>query len=447
MDFEEIIQRQPVINVGMIGHVANGKSSLTKSLTGISTQRFKSEKGRNVSIRLGYANCKIWRCYSCEKPKCFKGTGSDIFNLNCDWCNEKMKLINHISIVDCPGHRALTKTMLNGSCVMDYTILVESVMNDIIPAPQTKEHLMATSIGEIENKLVIMNKIDVMKKEQTISKIDEFEKYITKMRKTYEINESMIIPISATRDVNIDIVSEALSELKIPDKINKLFKMIVIRSFDINKPGSDVIELKGGVIGGTIMSGKLTVGDRIKIFPGLSVTVKKEHEETDFEIIPLSGEVVSINSDKNSLDYAISGGLLGIQLTIDPSLTRNDLLSGSMVVKEQDYKENSEIVRVFDKIVVHMKKFMMDNLDDDYEVYVNGICEKYFKKKSKLVINVNSKNVDCTIMKYSSSKKVLRLILDEPVAIDDDNNFVTIISDDKIIGRGEISGGVNCKIL
>merc|ERR1712050_786036 len=63
----EVISRQATINVGTIGHVAHGKSTVVKALSGVMTVRFKSELERNITIKLGYANAKL---YKCDSPKC-----------------------------------------------------------------------------------------------------------------------------------------------------------------------------------------------------------------------------------------------------------------------------------------------------------------------------------------------------------------------------------------
>ena len=63
----EVISRQATINIGTIGHVAHGKSTVVKAISGVMTVRFKNELERNITIKLGYANAKI---YECEDPKC-----------------------------------------------------------------------------------------------------------------------------------------------------------------------------------------------------------------------------------------------------------------------------------------------------------------------------------------------------------------------------------------
>ena len=430
---EQIMQKQPIINIGMIGHVANGKSSLTECLTGIRTQKFGAEKERNITIRLGYANAKIWKCPQCPDPECYSSTDSTKNYSSCEECNSDMKLVSHISIVDCPGHNMLTSTMMNGSSVMNYTLLVESASNQSIPAPQTTEHLQATQLSQIPNIMVCMNKIDIVKKDDALMKINQLRDHLLDKHNL----DSPIIPISATFKANLDLVCKILGELPIPhNNVDDLMEMICIRSFDINKPGTNVTELKGGVIGGSIKTGKLNIGDHIVIYPG---NYSMRTDGCGFQYQPLHTQVLSIHSDKNEIMEAIPGGLLGVQTTLDPAHTKNDLMTGSLIVtkniNEKDEKDMTDI-KVYDKIILNMDTLLVDDPK-----------EKMAKNK-KIKINFNSNNIDCEVYRYSVSKNELKLILNKPIAINSKRiNYVTVMSEertDNIIGRGVIIDGEEC---
>ena len=73
----QVISRQATINIGTIGHVAHGKSTVVKAISGVETVRFRQEKVRNITIRLGYANAKIYKCPSCPAPDCYKSYSSN----------------------------------------------------------------------------------------------------------------------------------------------------------------------------------------------------------------------------------------------------------------------------------------------------------------------------------------------------------------------------------
>lgn len=317
------IELQPQINIGMIGHVSDGKSTLVKALTGQTTQRFSQEKQNNLTIKLGYANCKIIKCQTCPEPECFGSVGSSVMEYKCKKCGHSADIVNHVSFVDCPGHHSFMQTMLSGTSVMDYTILVESLGNKQIPAPQTIKHLNSIESTEIENCLIILNKIDLVTKEKCREAINDMKNFI----KNYKANKNEIIPISASLNINIDVICSILAKLK-PKKINQneRFRMNIIRSFNCNKPGISIENLQGGVIGGSIQSGSIELDDIVYIYPGIL------YEDIE-EFKPIKTRVLSINSDSNKLKMATSGGLIGIQLDIDPGLTGNDKLVGNQLIK------------------------------------------------------------------------------------------------------------------
>ena len=317
------IELQPQINIGMIGHVSDGKSTLVKVLTGQTTQRYSQEKQNNLTIKLGYANCKIIKCHLCPEPECFSSVGSNVMEYICKKCGGLAELVNHVSFVDCPGHHSFMQTMLSGTSVMDYTILVESLGNKQIPAPQTIKHLNSIESTNIENCLIVLNKIDLVTKEKCREAILNIKNFIC----NYKANKNEILPISASLNINIDIICSILAKLK-PKKINSdnTFRMNIIRSFNCNKPGISIENLQGGVIGGSIQSGSIKIDDDVFIYPGIL------YEDLE-EFKPIKTKVLSINSDSNKLQKATSGGLIGIQLDIDPGLTGNDKLVGNQLIK------------------------------------------------------------------------------------------------------------------
>ena len=153
----KLLQKQATINIGVIGHVAHGKSTIVHSVTGTQTVRFKNELERNITIKLGYANAKFFKCknFHCPRPGCFKATSSVIDRIIfCDQCHYDMDLIKHVSFVDCPGHEVLMATMLSGASIMDAGLLVIAA-NEICPQPQTAEHLVAVEIMKMEKLIII----------------------------------------------------------------------------------------------------------------------------------------------------------------------------------------------------------------------------------------------------------------------------------------------------
>lgn len=98
----EIIARQATINIGTIGHVAHGKSTVVKAISGVQTVRFKNELERNITIKLGYANAKIYRCDSpdCPRPGNYRSFKSDKeVDPACEreGCTGRYQLLRHVS--------------------------------------------------------------------------------------------------------------------------------------------------------------------------------------------------------------------------------------------------------------------------------------------------------------------------------------------------------------
>jgi len=104
--------------------------------------------------------------------------------------------------------------------------------------------------------------------------------------------------------------------------------MIVIRSFDVNKPGEDADTLKGGVAGGTILKGVLRIGDEVEIRPGI---IRKDPKTGQVSWEQIFSKVTQMKADENHLMYAVPGGLIGVGLKVDPYLTRADRLVGQII--------------------------------------------------------------------------------------------------------------------
>ena len=144
------LPRQPEVNIGMIGHVDHGKTTLTQRLTGKWTDEHSEEIKRGISIKLGYADAAFYKCPNCPEPRCY--STKDI----CPYCGSKTELLRVVSFLDAPGHETLMAVMLSGSSLMDGAILLIAA-NEPCPQPQTREHLMAMEIAGIKNIVIVQN--------------------------------------------------------------------------------------------------------------------------------------------------------------------------------------------------------------------------------------------------------------------------------------------------
>ena len=126
-----------------------------RQITGVKTGTHSKEQIRNMTIKLGYANAKIFRCEGCPKPACYKFFGSGQKGQpKCSGCKQKMNLIRHVSFIDCPGHEVLMSKMLNASASMDAAIIVVAA-NEECPRPQTAEHLAAAETVGIKQIITV----------------------------------------------------------------------------------------------------------------------------------------------------------------------------------------------------------------------------------------------------------------------------------------------------
>jgi len=238
------LPRQPEVNIGSLGHVENGKSTLVQALTGTWTARHSEEIRRGITIRIGYADAAFYRCTKCSTY----GT-SEI----CARCGSPAEFQRAVSFVDCPGHHSLMVTMLSGAALMDGALLVLSA-TEKCPQPQDREHFAAAQIVGINKIIVVQNKIDVVTKERILENHREIQEFV----KGTVAEGAPIIPLSAQRGINIDVLIAAIQEY-IPTPSRDLAKppiMSILRSFDVNRPGTPALEIQGGIVGGSILQGR-----------------------------------------------------------------------------------------------------------------------------------------------------------------------------------------------
>jgi translation initiation factor 2 subunit 3 len=215
-------------------------------------------------------------------------------------------------------------TMLNGAAVMDAALLLIAG-NETCPQPQTSEHLAAVEIMQLKNIIILQNKVDLVKPENAEAQQEQIKIFVAGT----VADSAPIIPISAVLKYNIDVVAEYITRhLPVPVRdFTSVPRLIVIRSFDVNKPGEDVVGLRGGVAGGSILQGVLRVGDEIEIRPGI---VSKDSSGS-MSCTPIFSRIVSLYAESNDLQYAVPGGLIGVGTLIDPTLTRADRLVGQVL--------------------------------------------------------------------------------------------------------------------
>lgn len=414
--------------------MAHGKSTVVKSISGVQTVRFKNELERNITIKLGYANAKIYQGKAIEdnpKGTVFTSRGSSHPDVFTDQGRE-YHIRRHVSFVDCPGHDILMATMLNGAAVMDAALLLIAG-NETCPQPQTSEHLAAVEIMRLQHIIILQNKVDLVKPDAALAQQEQIRKFVAGT----VADSAPILPISAVLKYNMDILCEYLTR-KIPLPLRDFTsqpRLIVIRSFDVNRPGQDVSHLQGGVAGGSILQGVLRVGDEIEVRPGI---VNKQGEK--MVCTPIYSKISSLYAEQNDLQFAVPGGLIGVGTRIDPTLTRADRLVGQVLgLKGQLPDVFSEI-----EISYYLLRRLLGVKTSD------GGKQAKVQKLSKgeiLMVNIGSTATGGRVIAVKN--ELAKIALTQPVCTEVEEKIALSRRVDKhwrLIGWGEIRKGSKIEV-
>jgi len=363
--YNNIIKNQPVFNIGCLGCVSDGKSTLVEKLTNIKTQKHSSEKERNITIKQGYANMKIY--------------------------DNDTNLINHVSFVDCPGHQDYILTLLQSASIMDGVIVVIAVNQLLSRKELLLQHLKVIEILKINKVIICLNKIDLVPKENVKIYKDNLDKLLDK----FSIKPYKIIPTSLSRSINLDKLMESIREIfkfsydEIIDRSNKDPIFIINRSFDINKPGTEISKVKPGIIGGTLIQGKLKIGDRIEI------NRDKMSIETEIKNIKTENSFIQ-DSD------LYPGGLVGLETNLDPTLCKNDGLNGNIFTLTNKFIKNKKLY------------ITLEYIDDKWTPCLGDLVVIIVKNK---YIKVNVINVHDNLILVEPVDNIYIVIVDKSIII------------------------------
>ena len=365
---------QPEINIGLVGHVDHGKTTLTEKLSGKWTDTHSEEMKRGITIKLGYADTTF---YKTKEGYSTKGT--------------EKEMLRKVSLVDAPGHESLMATMLAGATLMDGALLLIAA-NEPCPQPQTKEHLMALENSGIKNVIIVQNKIDLVDDKKVMKNYEQIKDFL----KGTSYENSPIIPISAIHGININYLIQTIEEhiptpKRDPDK-DPLF--LVARSFDINKPGYLPKDMKGGILGGALLQGKLNVGDEIEIRPGRIV---EEHNQLVAK--PLKSKIIGIVSGSKQFKDITPGGSMGVLTSLDPGVVKGDSLAGSVAglpdkLPETIYEVKMQ-VKLLERVVGSQEELNVDPI----------------KMHEVLMLNVNSAATVGQVIKLGKDEATCKLRL------------------------------------
>lgn len=383
------------LNVIIAGHIDHGKTTLLSKLSGKWTDTHSEELKRGITIKLGYADVIISK-------------DSD-YNIQ-----DKGEKLRYITFIDAPGHEMLMATMLSGAAIVDAAILVVAANEGI--KPQTREHLMALQAKNIQNIIIVQNKIDLVGKEKAIENYNMIKK---EFKGTIAEN-SIVVPVSSQQEINVERIYEALCDIEIPKRnLDDKPLFLVARSFDINKPGTKPSNLHGAVLGGTLKSGRIKIGDLIEIKPGI---MTKEANQIKYKTIKT--KVVSLFKGSKKTDEITPGGNSAIETELDMSLGKTDSLSGCVVSTEGNLPE------ITNKLIVKCHLF---------KEYVGGTPIAALKPGENLMLSINTSVTVGNIIKLSKDEAELSLKIPiVPFKNDKVGLARNIHNHWRLIGHGEI---------
>jgi len=323
---QPLIPRQPEVNIGTSGHVDHGKTTLTQAITGIWASAHSEELKRGITIKVGYADAALYRCTEDH------GVGSYSTASKCPVCGRKTTFLRAVSFVDCPGHESLMTNMLAGAFLMDGALLVIAA-NETVPKPQTREHLQALQMLGMKRIVIAQNKVDLVSDAEAEKNHEQIEKFV----KGTVAEGAPVVPISAQQRLNIDALIEAL-ETVIPTPkrdVGASPLMYVVRSFDVNRPGLEIKDLSGGVLGGSLTRGELKEGDEIELRPGMI-------DERSGKYMPVITKVSSLQTGAGFAEKVGPGGLVAVGTHLDPTFTKGDQMVGSVIGRPGTLPETLE---------------------------------------------------------------------------------------------------------
>lgn len=213
------------IILGTAGHIDHGKTSLIRALTGINTDRLKEEQQRGITIELGFAFLEL-------------PTGQ------------------RLGIVDVPGHEKFVKHMVAGATGIDLVAMVIAADEGIMP--QTREHMDICTLLGVRHGVIVLTKIDMVEAEW-LSLIKE---EVAQFAQGTFLEGAPVLPVSSTSGEGLADLLACLDRIsgEIKERTTTgLFRLPVDRVFSMKGFGT--------VITGTLVSGRVAVGDRIMIYP------------------------------------------------------------------------------------------------------------------------------------------------------------------------------------
>src|SRR5437016_13830245 len=303
---------KPHVNVGTIGHIDHGKTTLTAAIT-----KVLAEQGTNTAVR-DFASIDN----APEERQ--RGITINTSHVEYETANR------HYAHVDCPGHADYIKNMITGAAQMDGAILVVSAADG--PMPQTREHILLARQVEVPEIVVFLNKIDLVDDEELIELVElEVRELLTKYK--FDGAKTPIIRGSASKALESKSTDINAPEFKpILELMNAVDSYIPTPVRQKDKPFKMAIEDVFGIKGrGTVATGRI---DRGTIKVGEEVEIVGIRE-------PKKSVVTGVEMFKKLLDQGEAGDNIGLLLR---GLERDDIERGQVIAKPASVKPHTKFM-------------------------------------------------------------------------------------------------------
>jgi len=453
---------QPTLNIGLIGDVANGKSTMIRAITGKRTQSHSSEQQKHgMTIRLGFANASVLLCehagvcglYSFRQDEIPGELDKQPF---CACCSGPATVVTRVSFIDCPGHAELMATMLSGSSAFDAVILAAAA-NTPCPSPQARQHLDALQASgrDFEGRIAIaQTKAELLVRADgtqpgEASSSHKLAAHMSnareKLRKTLA-SDAPFFPACAPLGVGLEPLAAWLASVASKEKAGpskqgqRLFR--TLRSFDVNFAGTSATELVGGVLGGSVAGpGSFHRGETLEIRPGLALPANQvttqisSKASSAFKVCPLRFRVEEIMTGKVSLQAASAGGLVALRTTLDPAFCADDRLIGSVIGLPDTLPP------------IWGPALFLSDLQALSAA--SSKQDKVLKRVKKIRIHAGSATVTGRVVRVSYSKGKLEVLLDAPICASRGSRIaieakVGSFSGYSLVACGSIADGTIC---
>jgi translation initiation factor 2 subunit 3 len=327
---------------------------------------------------------------------------------------EGYRLVHHISFVDCPGHQELIQVMLGSVSLMKGAIVVVSAAEDIKTAKQLTQHLAAAKLANLDNLIMLFNKLDLVPKSKAMERKEDLDELLTKLG----IKPKITIPTALNKRIGYQNIIKSILEI-FPPKLNEnneapLFR--ILRSFDINKPGMNWNEIQGGVLGGSLLTGKLEVGDKIVIKPGNF----QKKSDGSWIMKPIETVIKSIKTEKENINNTHPGGLVGFGTDIDPFYCKDEKLEGQVLGLP------GQLPPVYHEIKINIT--LTEDFDGKWTPKIND----------SIYLQIGNINTKATLMNIN--KSIFTFKLTKPCCIMDNDLILTCVDTEgnlfRIVGYG-----------